>query len=431
MQSHGCEPRSASFDVVVLGASFAGLEFYYQLRRIRGGRELSVCVVDKQAEHGYIPLAHEELLGRLPLNHTRLRTAECVARDSNASYVVDEVVQIDLQSRCVRLRSGTAVSGRFLVVALGSQLAPPSTLLGKHLLTRYKFADEMALARARLASAFDRDCHVVVIGGGISGVELAGEFAHAARTRPLSQRPTISLIEAADRLLLDMHPTVSRRALRKLDAQGVQVHLGTEVLAVHPHNLQVRNSEGVPRELPHDLAFWAAGVRPNPLLATLGLAVTSRGYLSVNQHLQCQVAGMPARPDIFACGDAVRIVSAQGEWPTMQRAIECLWQAKTVARNIVIQSKSEAGARMRSHRLRSAFPYGVSIGARSLIVYRRVVVDLGAVAVWFRRFLMRAYFRRYCRYVLPEAQPSGDAILPRVLLGAGHRDQHSQSGPTQ
>jgi NADH dehydrogenase len=80
----------------------------------------------------------------------------------------------------------------------------------------------------------------------------------------------------------------------------------------------------------------------------------------------------------------------------MQRAIECLWQAKLCARNLIALAEDPRRARnLRRHTLWREFPYGVSIGEESLFVYRGLVLDLGRFNVWFRRFLMRQYFRRY------------------------------------
>jgi NADH dehydrogenase len=400
IKSVSAQPPS-QFDVVILGASFAGIELYYQLRRTRAGRDLSICIVDRQAAHAYIPLIHEQLLGRLPSQQSHLDTERCVARDPKAQYVVDEITGCDPSERQVYTRSGRLLRGRFVVIAVGSELAPPRALPGLELLTRYKFADELAAARARLTHTLEHKVHIVVIGGGLSGVELAGELAHGTRLRAVEQRPVLTLIEAGAQLLAGMHPRASRTALRKLIEQGVEVRLHTKVLAVNECGLRLETSEHAQEELACDQAFWAAGIRPNPLLTALRVARTERGYLLVNPQLQCLTEHNEAHANVFACGDAVRIRDNHGEWPTMQRAIECLWQAQLVARNLLLQSASDSGARLRSHRLRRTFPYGVSLGRYSLIVFRWIVLDLGALAVWFRHFLMRSYFRRY-RHCIPK-----------------------------
>ena len=116
--------------------------------------------------------------------------------------------------------------------------------------------------------------------------------------------------------------------------------------------------------------------------------------------LQCFPSADAKRYDIFACGDAVRIEGGEGRWPTMQRAIECLWQAKVVAKNLVKLLKEKKGypeglPPLVPHTLRETFPYGVSVGGKSLLVVGGVATHVPGVTHGFRRFLMRQYFARY------------------------------------
>ncbi len=386
-------------DLLILGASFAGIELLHQLRRSRAGRRLSVTIVDRQAAHGYIPLCQERLLLRLPLAESELATRRCVDAPGTR-YLVDEVVGLTTADAPalheVQLASGTRVRARFVVVALGSDLAAPAELPGREHLLGYKLAHEFTATQPRLFAALERPAHIVVIGGGISGVELAGELAHLARARPPgSHPPRVTLVDGGDRLLRNLTPRAGRMAARQLTAQGVQLRLRTRVLAVEEHAIQLQPAGAAPESIAHDLAFWAGGVRPAPVLARLDLPRTASGFLAVGPTLQC----FPTHPrsQVFGCGDAVRVLGGTGEWPTMQRAIECLWQAKVVARNILTLATTPADRHpvLQPHSLTADFPHGVSVGAASMIVYGRLAVELGPVGICFRRFLMRQYFRRY------------------------------------
>ncbi|MCH9684461.1 MAG: FAD-dependent oxidoreductase [Deltaproteobacteria bacterium] len=173
-------------DVVILGASFAGVEVLLQLQR-RVSRPLKITVVDRQRSHGYIPLVHERLCGRLPPEDSELPTARFVDSLPGARFVHDEVVTLDPDGRVVQLASGRRLKARFLVVALGSALAPPAAVTGgEHLLAHKEGAqlDEAAQRLATLLSSEQGEPRVVVAGGGISGVELAGELVHLRRERP-------------------------------------------------------------------------------------------------------------------------------------------------------------------------------------------------------------------------------------------------------
>jgi NADH dehydrogenase FAD-containing subunit len=129
--------------------------------------------------------------------------------------------------------------------------------------------------------------------------------------------------------------------------------------------------------------------------------------------LQCFATTDPRNhPEIFACGDAARVIGGQGRWPTMVRAIEAFWQAKTVAANIAALAKEPAHYNrgvppLRPHKLRASFFYGVSVGRRSLIVRGPVILDVPWINHWFRRWLMGRYFARYRSMLLESKQETG------------------------
>lgn len=396
-------------DVVVLGASFAGVEVLLQLQR-RLPRPLQIVVVDRQERHGYIPLVHERLCGRVPLPGTELDTAAFVGSLPGVRFMKDEVVALDPRAKRVELRSGQRIEARFVVVALGSELAPPPGLPGGEHLVRYKLGDEQEHARQRVAALLDHEPatreggrpRVVVVGGGISGVELAAELAHVGR-----ERVAVTLVSMGERLLPELSAGVGRKAAAVLLRQGVELRLRTRVTAVEPEAVVLRadaaSGEGArvaEERLACAAALWAGGIRPAPVLEHLGLPRTAAGWLAVGPTLQCFATAVPSQPDVLACGDAVRVVGGEGEWPTMQRAIECLWQAKVVAKNLVTLAAQEPGyphgvPPLLPHVLRTRFPYGVSLGGQSLVVYDGARVNVPWVSVWFRRWLMRQYFARY------------------------------------
>ncbi|MBL9105501.1 MAG: FAD-dependent oxidoreductase [Myxococcales bacterium] len=411
-------------DVLILGASFAGIELVHQLRKSRAGRALKITVVDRQPLHGYIPLVQERLVGRLPREASALATARAVEA-AGQRYVVGDVVGLDVDAKAATLASGERLVGRFVVVALGSVLAAPPGLEGRELLRGYKFEREFAETLEYLQALLGGgeppappvglgggaehpyregvaapSRRLVVIGGGISGVELAGELAHLARVRPANWRvPEVSLIQSGERLLPHLSERAGRRAERHLREQGVDVRLRTRVVRVLPAAVALHGANGA-EDLACAGAFWAGGVRPAPVLAGFDVPHTRDGWLAVGPTLQCFPTPRPTRPDIFACGDAVRVVGGTGEWPTMQRAIECIWQAKVVARNLLRLAAEPATyprgvPSLLPHRLREDFPHGVSIGGASLVVYGRLMFDQATINTWFRRFLMRQYFARY------------------------------------
>lgn len=418
---------SATADVLILGASFAGIELVHQLRRSARGRGLKIVVVDRQAEHPYIPLVQERLVGRIDPGTSVLPTRRSVEKRPEARYVVGDVIGLDPDRKEVTLASGERLRGRFIVVALGSVLAPPAAIEGAERFVGYKFEGEFASAAEQLAALLGPEGEttrrvssgdgpyregeargpagerptIVVAGGGISGVELAGDLGRLARVRPTGWRaPRVVLVHSGPRLLPHLCQRAGHKAEQHLRAQGVELRLNTRLTRLAAGTATVRPPGADATDVPCDMAFWTGGVRPAPALAGLSLPRTADGWLAVGPTLQCFATPKPTRPDIFAIGDAARVQSATGEWPTMQRAIECLWQAWLTADNLTRLAREAPGyphgvPPLRPHTLREDFPHGVSIGDASLVVYGRLVVDFAAVNIWFRRFLMKMYIRRY------------------------------------
>ncbi len=404
-----CSVRD-SFDLLVLGASFAGLEVVRGVRRRVRGRNMTIAVVDRQATHGYIPLVHERLCGRIDFGATELDTRAYLERHARAHFVHEEVVGFDPAHHIVQLAGGGRLHARFVVVALGSVLAPPSTLRGREHLLVHKFAPELMRAREALVGALasSQASTLVVIGGGITGVELAAELARLLRSSRVdasvpAHRHRVVLVHAGQRLLPKLSPRASEHARASLAAAGVELMLATRVVEVDVERVRLEHG-GVREDVAVSLAFWAGGVSPAPVFGGLGLPLVDdgagRGWLRVGPTLQCFPGGTASERELFACGDAVRIVGGMGTWPTMQRAIECLWQADVVARNVLRLATqppdyTSGMPGLLAHELREDFPFGISLGDRSMVAYGRMWFDLGPVTAWFRRWLLEKYFDRY------------------------------------
>jgi NADH dehydrogenase len=304
--------QTPSFDLLILGASFAGVELVYQLRKRRSA--LRVAVVDRQAEHGYIPLVQERLVARIPPEQTALPTRAYVESRPGSRYILGEVASFDPQSREVTLVSGERLRARFVVVALGSALAPPPRLPGAERFVGYKLGGEFAAAREALARTLagqggEPNPTIAVIGGGISGVELAGELGHLAAARPPGWRAArVVLVQGGERLLPEITPRAAEKATRYLRSQGVELRLRTRLVELGEGTATLQAGEGPSEVLSCALAFWAGGVRPATALAGLGLPLTDRGWLRVSPTLQCFPGQDGPLSGIFAIGDAARIV---------------------------------------------------------------------------------------------------------------------------
>ncbi len=388
-------------DVLVLGASFAGVEVVYQLHRRSPARPPTVIVVDRDRTHGYLPLVQERLLGTIPPETTALRTADYVESLPGARFVQGDVVSIDPRARTAVLGDGTRLRARILVIALGSVLEAPPTIVGGERLLAHKSPAQFEALRAALGRALGEGQpapRIVVVGGGISGVELAGELAALCGRgqRPWPVAPAVTLVGGQPQLVPILGANVGARAKRLLEGQGVDVRVATRLVEVGDGWVDVGAADARTR-IHCALAVWVGGIAPAPMLAALAVDHTSDGWIAVGPTLQCFPA-CPEQQGVFACGDAVRVIGGEGRWPTMQRAIECLWQAKVVATNILTLLGTALGDEappLVPHALRRRFAYGVSLGARSLVVWGPLCMGMPWINHGFRRWLMRQYFARY------------------------------------
>jgi NADH dehydrogenase FAD-containing subunit len=134
------------------------------------------------------------------------------------------------------------------------------------------------------------------------------------------------------------------------------------------------------------------------VIADLDLPRTPTGWLAVGPTFQCFPAPS-SQPDIFAFGDAVRVVDGTSEWPTVQRASECSPQAKVVARNIMLLAAEpphypNGAPPLPSYRLHNRAPYGVNIGGAALLVIGRLVLNAPRFNSWVRRSLVMPWYLR-------------------------------------
>jgi NADH dehydrogenase len=394
-------------DVLILGGSLLGVELVHQLLRRSGRAMPRFTVVDRLAKHDYIPLCHERLTARLTIEESTLDTQAYVT-SHGGEYVVGEIVALDPETHAVTLASGRTLRGRTVVVALGSDVAPPPPIHGagasvtEHL-AGLKFARELAPVQAALDRRRGRPTRIAVVGGGISGCELAGELAvWAERETGVS----VTLVQRGERLLEGLTPFVSRAALRVLKRQRVDVRLGASMKIDADGTARIHGQHET-AEPAFDLVIWSVGLTPPPIARTLGLSTDARGWLRVSPTLEClrddapsaRTHGALTHEGVFAGGDIVQIYEGSTPIRAMRRAIEAIVQAGAIAKNVlaILGAKDDTSRRtaLRVYRPLRDFPHGVSLGARSLLVLGPICFDLFAFTVWFRRFLMWRYLARY------------------------------------
>jgi len=302
--------------IVVLGAGFGGLTF---CQNFRGGAR--VTLVDRQNHYLFQPLLYQVASAGLSAVDIAQPIRSILADKKNVTVLMDDAVDFVLDQRQVVLRKN-ALQFDYLVAALGSrtsyfghpeweQFAPGLKTLEDALRVR----NEILLAFEKAEDERDPErlkelLTIVVVGGGPTGVELAGAFAELARfalkrdfRRIDPRKARVILIEAGPRLLAHLPEDLSAKTRQQLEHLGVEVRTGVQVRAIHPR--RVRLSDG---EIASGNIIWAAGVSANPLAAKLGGPPGRAGRIKVNPDLT-----LPGRPEVFVIGDMAEVVDANGK----------------------------------------------------------------------------------------------------------------------
>jgi len=332
--------------VVIVGAGFGGL---YAARALgRGGRRtpMRVTVIDRKNHHTFQPLLYQVATGGLSPGEIAAPIRSVLARYRHIEVLLGEVTGFDLPLRRVKL-SDFEIEYDYLIVAAGAQhsyfghdqwalLAPglktieDALEIRRRVLLAYELAERKALIDFRGSDTRPAPHSFVVVGGGATGVELAGTLAEIAHTallkdfRMIDPRQTrIVLIEAGPRLLPAYPEDLSRSAEAQLRNLGVEVLTSTMVTDVQAGAVFMGATS-----LPSAVTLWAAGVSASPLGRLLGAPLDHAGRVTVKPDLS-----IPEHPEIFVIGDLAAFAGADGKLlPGM--APVAIQQGEAVAANI-------------------------------------------------------------------------------------------------
>jgi NADH dehydrogenase len=324
--------------IVVLGAGFGGLTFCQTFNH----RTARVMLFDRQNHHLFQPLLYQVATAGLSAPEIAQPIRSILSNQPNVTVLLDHVTSFDLAAKMVRLE-GSTLKYDYLVLALGGctsyfghpeweQFAPGLKSLDDAMAIRSHIL--LAFEKAENASdpaEHDRWMTIVVVGGGPTGVELAGAFAELTRTvlqrdfkRIDPSHARVMMIEAGPRVLPQYSPELSASAERQLRALGVEVRTDTKVKSISQCRVDLENGETIFAEN----IIWAAGVSASPLTAKLGVELDRAGRVKVNADLS-----VPGYPEVFAIGDMALVLGADGK-PVPGVSPAAMQMAKQVARLI-------------------------------------------------------------------------------------------------
>jgi NADH dehydrogenase len=317
-------------------------------------------LVDRRNFHLFQPLLYQVATGALSSGEIASPLRSLVKRQPNASVVLARAVDFDLAAREVILAPLTLdvdlpapepIHYDTLVVAAGARHAYFGHPEWERFAPGLKTLEDALEVRRRILVAFEAAENepdperrrawltFVVVGGGPTGVEVAGQIAEIGRDtlrkdfRRMDPRAaTILLLEAGDRVLPTFHPGLSARSTHALEHLGVTVRVGALVTGVDDASVTVEPHDGVPERIAARTVVWAAGVTASPLGAALGRAsgahVDRVGRVRVEPDLT-----LPGHPEVFAIGDMVRVSDgAGGELPLPGVAQVAMQSGRYVAR---------------------------------------------------------------------------------------------------
>lgn len=341
--------------IVVLGAGFGGLKFCQSF----DNSAARITLVDRQNHHLFQPLLYQVAGAGLSAPDIAQPIRSILSRQSNVTVLLNEVVDIKLSERRITLSDGT-LDYDYLVLAMGGMTSYFGHPEWEQFAPGLKSLDDAIEIRRRILLAFERAenssdpeeqarlMRMVVVGGGPTGVELAGAFAELARRvlkadfrRINTTRARVTLIEGSPRILSNLPPSLSESATRQLTRLGVEVRTNCRVQNITEGCVELKAEGGSAPELIHaENIIWAAGVSASPLTKKLGVELDRAGRVKVNPDLS-----LPGHPEVFAVGDLALVTDKDGT-PVPGVSPAAMQMGRHVARLIERELKSgNAGSR--------------------------------------------------------------------------------------
>jgi NADH dehydrogenase len=310
-----------------------------------------VTLVDRKNYYTFQPLLYQVALAVLSPADIAQPIRSILRNHPNIEVLMDEATQFDLDRRQVRLKSGAVLVYDYLILATGSthsyfghddwaKLAPglktveDATEIRRRVLLAFELAERQMLERGT-----HPPLNFVVIGGGPTGVELAGAISDIARLymrnnfRYINTREAKVIILEGSPSILGMYPPdLQKRAVEQLQGLGVELRTGAQVSDVQPGYVMVGDER-----IDAVVTLWAAGVQASPLGKLLGVETDKKGCVPVDQHLNPK-----GHPEIFVCGDLAHVEQDGKRVPGV--AQPAMQMGAYAARRIGVLVGQEAGS---------------------------------------------------------------------------------------
>jgi NADH:ubiquinone reductase (H+-translocating) len=357
--------------VVIIGGGFGGLHAAKAL----ANEAVEVTLIDRKNHHIFQPLLYQVALGVLSPGEIAVSLRHILRKARNVRTILGEVTEFDTAARRVKLIDGAEIAYDYLIIAAGARHAYFGHDEWEKDAPGLKTIEDAVDIRSRLLGAFEaaeRSAYLTgrqdplsfaVIGGGPTGVELAGAVADLARLALAKDfkaidttKARVRLYEGSPRVLGTYSEESSRKAQQQLEQLGVEVYTDSMVTAVEDGRIKVRDEW-----IETDVTLWVAGVYPSSLGKELRAPTDRAGRVLIEQDLS-----VPGHPEIFVIGDMAAITDASGT-PVPGLGAAAVQEGKAAAENILRDLRRNA---------RLAFIYQ-DWGILATIGHHRAVAQFG------------------------------------------------------
>jgi NADH dehydrogenase len=341
--------------VVVIGGGFGGLAAAKALR----DQPVDVTVLDRRNHHVFSPLLYQVASAALSPGDIAAPIRWILRHQANAEVLLADVDRIDTDAKVAHLADGTTVPYDYIVVAAGATHAYFGHDDWRPWAPGLKTLEDALEIRRRILLAFEKAerehdpakraalLTFVIVGGGPTGVELAGALAEIARHslardfRHFDPRSAkVVLLEAGPSVLAAFPETLREAARQELERIGVDVRTGTPVTRIMPGAVEIGTNQ-----IAAETILWAAGVAASPLGRSLGVPVDRAGRVLVNPDLT-----IPGHHDVFVIGDLASLTGANGR-PLPGVAQVAIQMGEHAAHNVIRATKGTPLRPFRYHNL--------------------------------------------------------------------------------
>jgi NADH dehydrogenase len=359
--------------IVIIGGGFGGLSAAQALRNA----DVRVTLIDRRNHHVFQPLLYQVATATLSPGDIAAPIRWILRRVTNVRVLLADAGRIDVSARRVELTDGTSLDYDWLIVATGSSHAYFGHPDWEPNAPGLKTLEDAIAIRRRILIAFERAereedtrrqrelLTFVIVGGGPTGVELAGTLAEIARQTLRDEfrsidtaRARIVLVEAGPTILPTFPEKLRNAARRSLQRLGIEVHESTAVTAVDGHGVMAGGDR-----IDAGTVLWAAGVAASSLVKTLGIPLDRAGRVIVEPDLSIR-----GHPEVFVVGDAAAFLDKGKVLPGVAQT--AMQGARHAARTILRRLRGESP---------EPFVYR-DLGSMAIVGRRSAISDLG----WIR-----------------------------------------------